>query len=129
MCKSLTCLCHRGNPSTLVYIADAYETFSSSGIACQALVRNLTAGILSAVSDPIYTSIEPAIASSVLGGIAGLLGLAPFVLYFWGDKLRAMSPVTSQLLRQEDEALEKETQIEQHRATPGNAEAYRKGSV
>ncbi|CAO1615117.1 unnamed protein product [Parajaminaea phylloscopi] len=89
--------------STLVYLADAYETYSSSGIACQALVRNLTAGVLSAVADPIYTAMPAATASSILAAIAGLLGLAPFVLYFWGHKLRAMSKVTSQLAREQDE--------------------------
>ncbi|CAO1636490.1 unnamed protein product [Jaminaea pallidilutea] len=85
----------------LVYLADAYETFSSSAIACQALVRNLTAGILAVVSEPLYTRMEPPVASSVLGAVAAVLGLAPFAIYFYGARLRARSPAAAHLAQQE----------------------------
>lgn len=87
----------------LVYLADAYETYSSSAIACQALVRNLTAGILAVVSEPLYTRMEPPVASSVLGAVAAVLGLAPFAIYIYGARLRARSPAAAHLAQQEAE--------------------------
>lgn len=33
--------------STLNYIADTYETYASSGVACQALLRNILGGCVS----------------------------------------------------------------------------------
>lgn len=69
-------------------------------------MRNITAGVFSAISDPVYQEVTPPVATSILGGIAGLFGLAPFVLYLWGDRLRAKSKVTCQLARQEDEKQE-----------------------
>ena len=89
--------------ATLNYIADTYETFASSGVACQALLRNILGGCFPLFSEGMYNNLTPPIASSVLGGIAAFLGIAPFILFFYGTWLRKHSLVLSQLARQEEE--------------------------
>lgn len=88
---------------TLNYIADTYETFASSGVACQALLRNILGGCFPLFSEGMYNDLTPPIASTVLGGIAAFLGIAPFILFFYGTYLRKHSLVLSQLARQEEE--------------------------
>lgn len=89
--------------SVLVYLADCFETYSSSAIACQALMRNATAGVLAVASDPLYLNLGVDKAHTMLGAIAAGLGAAPFVLYMFGPQIRKRSRVCTRLAREEEE--------------------------
>jgi len=54
----------------------------------------------------MYNNLTPPVASSVLGGIALVLGACPFILFFYGEKIRKMSKVVQQLEKDEEEARE-----------------------
>lgn len=88
--------------ATLNYIADAYETYASSGVACQALLRNILAGTFGLFAHAMYRNLTPPYASTVLGCIAAALGTAPFVLFFFGKSLRRRSPIYQRLRREEE---------------------------
>ena len=57
----------------------------------------------------MYTRLTPKWASTLLGCIAVLMAPIPFVLFFWGPKIRARSRVAQTLKKAaEKERLEKE---------------------
>lgn len=95
------------------YLADVYETYASSALACQSLFRNLGVGSFVLFAEPMYEhfprptgssqSISYALASSTLGAIAVLLGLVPFLLYRFGEPLRKRSKIASKIDRQLNE--------------------------
>ncbi|PWN39586.1 MFS general substrate transporter [Ceraceosorus guamensis] len=93
--------------ATLNYISDSYETYASSGIACQALLRNIFGGTFGLFAHGMYRNLSPPIASTVLACISAFLGIAPFVLFFFGPHLRARSRIHKRLMREEDERREK----------------------
>jgi hypothetical protein len=61
----------------------------------------------------MYTRLTPKWASTLLGCIAVLMAPIPFVLFFWGPKIRARSQVAKSLhAAAEKERMEKEKQSE-----------------
>lgn len=80
--------------ASFAYLSDAYEEFASSALASQTLIRTITAGVFPLFTDAMYRGLSPPIASSVLGGIALLLGIFPFILLRWGPKIRKRSKRT-----------------------------------
>lgn len=89
--------------STLLYLADAYETYAASGIACQALMRNICSGTFPLFSTQFYQNLSPPIATSICATIAGILGIAPFLLIRFGPILRKRSAVAVLLQADEDQ--------------------------
>lgn len=100
---------------TLLYLADAYETYAASGIACQALMRNICSGTFPLFSTQFYQSLSPPIATSILASLAGVLGLAPFLLIKFGPILRKRSAVAV-LLQAEEDGKRKANNIEKEKA-------------
>lgn len=96
--------------STLLYLADAYETYAASGIACQALMRNICSGTFPLFSTQFYQSLTPPIATSICASIAGILGIAPFLLIRFGPILRKRSAVAVLLQADEDQKQKEQEQ-------------------
>lgn len=55
----------------------------------------------------MYHNLTPPIASTVLGAIAAVLGICPFLLMAYGAKIRSKSRVARALQREEEEIEEK----------------------
>ncbi|KAH7025024.1 major facilitator superfamily domain-containing protein [Microdochium trichocladiopsis] len=81
------------------YLADAYGRFASSAQAAQSLCRNVLAGVLPLVADAMYDRLGYAGGESLLGGIAVVLCLVPWVLCVFGERIRARSLFAKELGR------------------------------
>ena len=77
--------------ATFNYLADCYGQYASSAIAGQSLCRNLIGGAAPLYTEAMYRRLGIGPASSLLGGIAALLTLVPWVLAFKGPEIRARS--------------------------------------
>lgn len=80
------------------YVADAYESYSSSAQAAQGFVRNMNSGIFPLFTMQMYSNLGYPQASSLVSALGFALAAAPFMLIRYGARLRAKSPVTSQLV-------------------------------
>ncbi|KAJ5083993.1 Major facilitator superfamily domain general substrate transporter [Penicillium alfredii] len=85
--------------ATFNYLADTYHRYASSAIAAQSCCRNLLGGVFPLVTNAMFTNLTYPGASSLLGGIGALLTLVPWVLAFYGPKIRAKSKLASELAR------------------------------
>lgn len=77
--------------SSLNYFADTYHRYASSALAAQSFCRNFFAGGFPLVTDLMYHRMGFAGASSLLGCVGALLAIVPWVLVFYGTKIRARS--------------------------------------
>ncbi|KAJ5093602.1 hypothetical protein N7456_009463 [Penicillium angulare] len=83
--------------ATFNYLADVYHRYASSAIAAQSCCRNLLGGIFPLVTRPMFQNLGYPEASSLLGAIGLVLTLVPWVLAFYGPKIRARSKMASEL--------------------------------
>ena len=85
------------------YFADTYQTFASSTIAAQSFCRNMLGGAFPLVSRQLFHNLGYGPASTLLGGIATLLTLVPWVLVFFGPTIRGKSKIAGGSSRQKKE--------------------------
>ncbi|KAJ5792404.1 uncharacterized protein N7503_008382 [Penicillium pulvis] len=83
--------------ATFNYLADTYHRYASSAIAAQSFCRNLLGGVFPLVTAAMFTNLGYPEASSLLGGIGFLLTLVPWILAFYGPRIRARSKMASEL--------------------------------
>ncbi|KAJ5136380.1 Major facilitator superfamily domain general substrate transporter [Penicillium atrosanguineum] len=83
--------------ATFNYLADTYHRYASSAIAAQSCCRNLLGGVFPLVTAAMFNNLGFQAASSLLGGIGLLLTLVPWILAFYGPKIRARSKMVSEL--------------------------------
>ncbi|SAM81909.1 related to TPO1-Vacuolar polyamine-H+ antiporter [Ustilago bromivora] len=88
------------------YLADVYERYASSALAAQSFLRNTFAAAFPLFSQQMYTKLKPKYASTLLACIAALLGVVPFVLLKYGDRIRKHSRAAMALEAEEREAAE-----------------------
>jgi hypothetical protein len=77
--------------ATFNYLADFYHAYASSALAAQSCCRNLLGGVFPLVTLPLFERLGIARAGALLGGIALGLTLVPWVLVFFGSRIRARS--------------------------------------
>ncbi|KAL2024915.1 hypothetical protein VTK56DRAFT_3614 [Thermocarpiscus australiensis] len=77
------------------YFADAYHQYASSALAAQSFCRNVLGGVFPLVTGPLYRNLGEARAGALLGAIATALTVVPWVLVFFGEKIRGRSPFAS----------------------------------
>ncbi|KAL8794373.1 MAG: hypothetical protein Q9195_003071 [Heterodermia aff. obscurata] len=80
------------------YLADTYHRYASSALAAQSFCRNMLGGVFPLVADQMFDTMTYQGASSFLGGVGALLTLVPWVLVFWGPKIRARSRFASEIM-------------------------------
>ncbi|KAK0736030.1 major facilitator superfamily domain-containing protein [Apiosordaria backusii] len=73
------------------YFADVYHKYASSALAAQSLCRNLVGGAFPLVTRLMYRNLGEAKAGAVLGSIAVLLTVVPWVLVLEGERIRGRS--------------------------------------
>ncbi|KAL4953649.1 major facilitator superfamily domain-containing protein [Aspergillus filifer] len=84
--------------ATFNYLADTYHRYASSAIAAQSFCRNILGGIFPLVTNAMFTNLGYPAACSLLGGIGILLTIVPWVLVFFGPKIRARSKFASEIM-------------------------------
>lgn len=77
--------------ATFNYLADVYHMYASSALAAQSCCRNILGGIFPLVTLPLFQNLGTAGAGGLLGGVALALTLVPWVLVFFGPRIRARS--------------------------------------
>ena len=80
------------------YLADVYHRYASSALAAQSFCRNILAAIFPLFTEAMFKRLGTPGASSLLGGVSALLTVVPWVLVFFGPKIRAKSRVASEIL-------------------------------
>lgn len=78
--------------ATFNYLADVYHMYASSALAAQSCCRNILGGVFPLVTLPLFKNLGNASAGALLGGIALGLTFVPWVLVFFGSRIRARSP-------------------------------------
>lgn len=74
------------------YLADTYGRFASSAQAAQSMCRNLLAGIFPLFTHIMLRNLTYKGAGSMLGGIGLVLTAIPWLLSFYGKRIRGKSP-------------------------------------
>lgn len=77
--------------ATFNYLADVYHMYASSALAAQSCCRNILGGIFPLVTLPLFKNLGTAGAGGLLGGVALALTFVPWVLVFFGPRIRARS--------------------------------------
>lgn len=77
--------------ATFNYLADTYTIYASSALAAQSLCRNLLGGIFPVIATPLFQNVGIKGAGGILGGVATALTAIPWVLMFFGPRIRANS--------------------------------------
>jgi hypothetical protein len=81
--------------ATFNYLADTYHKYASSALAAQSFCRNVLGGVFPLVVGFLIPNLGEARVGGLLGGIATALGLVPFVLVFFGERIRRRSRIAS----------------------------------
>ncbi|KFX91100.1 hypothetical protein V490_06072, partial [Pseudogymnoascus sp. VKM F-3557] len=80
------------------YLADVYHRYASSALAAQSCCRNLMGAVFPLVTKALFGGLGIGAACSLLGGIAILLGLVPWVLILYGPAIRRRSKLASEIM-------------------------------
>ncbi|KAJ6788089.1 hypothetical protein PWT90_02536 [Aphanocladium album] len=83
--------------ATFNYIADTYHVYASSALASQSLCRNLLGGAFPLITAPLFRNLGTRAAGGLLGGIATGLTIIPWVLIFFGRRIRSRSKIAISL--------------------------------
>ncbi|WVQ94773.1 hypothetical protein IAU59_001855 [Kwoniella sp. CBS 9459] len=83
------------------YLADAYETYSSSAQASQSFARNILGAVFPLFARSMYIKMGYPEASTLVASLAMALAAAPIALLFYGKSLRKRSKITSALCKDE----------------------------
>lgn len=77
------------------YTADVYHIYASSALAGTGLIRNLLGGSFPLITVQMFRGMGFQAASSLLGAIGAGLTLVPWVLAFYGPRIRARSKIAN----------------------------------
>ncbi|KAI0881394.1 MFS general substrate transporter [Annulohypoxylon maeteangense] len=77
--------------ATFNYLADIYQTYASSALAAQSFCRNVLGGAFPLVTAPLIRNLGEDATGGLLGGIATVLTVVPWVLVLFGEKIRGRS--------------------------------------
>ncbi|KAJ8117288.1 hypothetical protein ONZ43_g4245 [Nemania bipapillata] len=77
--------------ATFNYLADIYQAYASSALAAQSFCRNVLGGVFPLVTAMLFTNLGEDAAGGVLGAIATVLAVVPWVLVFFGERIRRRS--------------------------------------
>ncbi|KAK7423985.1 hypothetical protein QQZ08_008809 [Neonectria magnoliae] len=77
--------------ATFNYLADTYHVYASSALAAQSFCRNVLGGSFPIITGIMFDKVGLRNAGCVLGGIASGLTLIPWVLVFFGERIRSKS--------------------------------------
>lgn len=79
------------------FLADSYLTYASSALAAQSFARNLFGFAFPLFAEKMYRNLGYQWASTLAGLLGAVLGVVPFVLFFYGERIRARSKISQAL--------------------------------
>ncbi|KAK5126644.1 hypothetical protein LTR85_009578 [Meristemomyces frigidus] len=82
------------------YLADTYHRYASSALAAQSFCRNILGGAFPLFTRQMFRAMTYQGAGSFLGGFSALLTIVPWVLVFYGPKIRARSKFASEIMQE-----------------------------
>lgn len=74
------------------YTVACYSMYAASAVGAQSLARELASGSFTLFTVQMYEGLGYPWASSLLGFLAAVVSVLPFLLYIYGPKLRSRSP-------------------------------------
>ncbi|KAI0188130.1 major facilitator superfamily domain-containing protein [Xylaria flabelliformis] len=77
--------------ATFNYLADIYQVYASSALAAQSFCRNILGGVFPLVVSMLFTNLGENAAGGLLGSIATVLTVVPWVLVLFGERIRRRS--------------------------------------
>lgn len=80
------------------YLADTYHRYASSALAAQSFCRNMLGGAFPLFTPQMFKAMTFQGAGSFLGGMGALLTLVPWILVFYGPRIRARSKFASEIM-------------------------------
>ncbi|KAF2769927.1 MFS general substrate transporter [Teratosphaeria nubilosa] len=80
------------------YLADTYHRYASSALAAQSFCRNMLCGAFPLFTRQMFHTLTDQGAASLLGGIAAVLTVVPWVLVFYGPRVRKRSRFAGELV-------------------------------
>lgn len=81
----------------LNYLIDVYLMFANSALSANTLIRSTVGGAFPLFANYMYNRLGVAWATSLLGFLSIAMIPIPFVFYFYGPKIRALSRYTPKL--------------------------------
>ncbi|KAK0569354.1 hypothetical protein OC861_001068 [Tilletia horrida] len=85
------------------YLADSYLIYASSALAAQSFARNVFGFAFPLFVTQMYKNLHYQWASTLIALLGAVLGVIPFILYRWGDRIRAKSNFSLALQKAEEE--------------------------
>ncbi|KAL2202956.1 MFS general substrate transporter [Sarocladium strictum] len=79
--------------ATFNYLADSYNIYASSALAAQSFARNMLGGAFPVITGMMFDKMGVRGAGGLLGGVAMALSATPWVLVFFGERIRGQSKV------------------------------------
>lgn len=86
------------------YLVDAYRIYSASAMGATSISRSTFGVVLPFAAKPMYEALGVAWACSLLGFASLFMCLIPYVFIWYGERLRASSPMCQELAKQDSEA-------------------------
>ncbi|KAH8170441.1 major facilitator superfamily protein [Sarocladium implicatum] len=83
--------------ATFNYLADSYNIYASSALAAQGFARNMMGGAFPVITGMMFDRLGVEGAGGLLGGVAMALSVTPWILVFFGERIRARSKVMKSL--------------------------------
>ncbi|EIM86546.1 MFS general substrate transporter [Stereum hirsutum FP-91666 SS1] len=84
--------------AVFVYLADIYGPFASSSLAGQSLCRNLMGMAFPLFTNQMFAAMTYKWANTLFGCLAALMAPIPFILLFYGPKIREYSKFARQAM-------------------------------
>ncbi|THY79521.1 MFS general substrate transporter [Aureobasidium pullulans] len=86
----------------LNYLVDGYASYASSANAASSLTRQIMGAALPFAAVPMYDALGVGWASSLLGFVAAIMSIIPFLFWMYGEKLLEKSILAQELAREKE---------------------------
>ncbi|KAJ7623750.1 MFS polyamine transporter [Roridomyces roridus] len=94
--------------AVFTYLADCYGPFASSALAGQSLCRNIMATVFPLFTKQLFAALGYTWANTMFALIALVMTPIPFVLFFFGPRIRARSKFSRMVLERQEASAGKE---------------------
>ncbi|KAF7586783.1 hypothetical protein BBP40_008329 [Aspergillus hancockii] len=74
-----------------MYLIDSYDTYSASALGFLVFTRYVVAGGVTVAGGPIYRTLGVQYTLTILGSVSAAMAFVPYLLYFYGPRIRKMS--------------------------------------
>lgn len=98
--------------SFLNYLTDTYLMYAASAIAANTVARSAAAAASPLFTNQMFAALGIGPAASLIGGVAALLAVVPFVFYKYGEGIRRKSKFAPTPPKKDEESQEKEREEE-----------------